>query len=98
MEHNKRPSLEECFSIIDKAIDNEAKQLIINTDPDEVPYTFHFTLGMWIRNEIITRYDLRAEDLFIVKDAIDSLLLNNPDAMSGQIILHYQQHLISQLS
>lgn len=88
---NKKPNLEECYAMIDAAVSQEDKNLIMaSTDTIE----FHFTLGMWIRNNLIYKYDLEYDDLFINERGL-FLNLHHPDDLSTDIIDAYKEYLIN---
>ena len=86
----------ECFAILDKNLSKEDKKAIIEAKDD---IEFHFTLGMWIRNNWI--YPMNKDELmelikqFVRGDEEDmlSFIWLEPDTVSSIIIESYQKHL-----
>ncbi len=78
----------EAYAQLDEMLSEEDKKAIMNGDPFE----FHFSLGMWIRNNWI--YEQEEAD---VKHLVE-LFSNDPefwfaDELSGDIIKDYKRHL-----
>ena len=81
-------SKREAYAQLDEMLSEEDKKAIMNGDPFE----FHFSLGMWIRNNWI--YDQEEAD---VKHLAELFGEDSPffqaDDLSGRIIESYQRHL-----
>ena len=78
----------EAYAQLDAMLSEEDKSAIMNGDPFE----FHFTLGMWIRNNWI--YEQEEADVKHLAELFskypDFLV---PDELSGDIIKDYKKHL-----
>jgi len=69
-------------------LSEEDKSAIMNGDPFE----FHFTLGMWIRNNWI--YEQEEEDMKRLAKAFRTeMLFFEADSLSEKIIEYYQRYL-----
>ena len=78
----------EAFAQLDAMLSEEDKNAIMNGDPIE----FHFTLGMWIRNNWI--YEQEAEDVKRLAKAFRTeMLFFEADDLSMKIIEYYQRYL-----
>jgi len=78
----------ETYAQLDEMLSEEDKNAIMNGDPFE----FHFTLGMWIRNNWI--YEQEEEDV----KHLAELFSKDPvflfaDELSSDIIKDYKKHL-----
>ena len=78
----------EAYAQLDEILSEEDKNAIMNGDPFE----FHFTLGMWIRNNWI--YEQEEADV----KHLAALFSKEPefyfaDELSGDIIKDYKRHL-----
>ena len=78
----------EAFAQLDAMLSEEDKSAIMNGDPIE----FHFSLGMWIRNNWI--YEQKEADVKHLAELFskypDFLI---PDDLSSDIIKDYKKHL-----
>ena len=78
----------EAFAKLDAMLSEEDKSAIMNGDPFE----FHFTLGMWIRNNWI--YQQEEEDVKRLAKAFRTeMLFFEADSLSEKIIEYYQRYL-----
>ena len=78
----------EAFAQLDAMLSEEDKSAIMNGDPFE----FHFTLGMWIRNNWI--YGQEEEDVKRLAKAFRvDMLFFEADDLSMKIIEYYQRYL-----
>ena len=78
----------EAFAQLDAMLSEEDKNAIMNGDPIE----FHFTLGMWIRNNWI--YEQEAEDVKRLAKAFRTeMLFFEAGDLSMKIIEYYQRYL-----
>lgn len=78
----------EAFAQLDAILSEEEKRELAKSDPIE----YHFSLGMWIRNNWI--YEQNEEDVNRLAKAFrtDSILFD-PDSLSEKIIESYQRYL-----
>ena len=73
---------------MDAMLSEEDKSTIMNGDPIE----FHFSLGMWIRNNWI--YEQEEEDVKRLAKAFRTeMLFFEADSLSEKIIEYYQRYL-----
>ena len=78
----------EAFAQLDSLLSEEEKSELVKGDPIE----FHFSLGMWIRNNWI--YQQEEEDVKRLAKAFRTdLLFFEADELSGKIIEYYQRYL-----
>jgi hypothetical protein len=78
----------EAFAQLDAMLSEEDKSAIMNGDPIE----FHFSLGMWIRNNWI--YKQEEEDVKRLAKAFRTeMLFFEADSLSEKIIEYYQRYL-----
>ncbi len=78
----------EAFALLDAMLSEEDKSAIMNGDPIE----FHFSLGMWIRNNWI--YEQEEEDVKRLAKAFRTeMLFFEADSLSEKIIEYYQRYL-----
>ena len=78
----------EAFAQLDTMLGEEDKSAIMNGDPIE----FHFSLGMWIRNNWI--YEQEEEDVKRLAKAFRTeMLFFEADNLSEKIIEYYQRYL-----
>ena len=81
-------SKREAYAQLDEMLSEEDKKAIMNGDPFE----FHFTLGMWIRNNWI--YQQEEEDVKRLAKAFRTeMLFFEADSLSEKIIEYYQRYL-----
>ena len=79
---------QEAFAQLDAMLSEEDKSAIMNGDPIE----FHFSLGMWIRNNWI--YEQEEEDVKRLAKAFRTdMLFFEADNLSEKIIEYYQRYL-----
>ena len=86
---DKPKTKKECFAQLDEMLSDADKQGIMKTK-DLIE--FHFSLGMWIRNNWI--YDCSPEDAENLYKAfgVDTVICQ-PDELSSEIIEAYQKYL-----
>lgn len=90
----KPKSLIDCYHMIDAVLDADGKNIVMKTRESDIETAFHFSsLGLWIRNEIIRKHELKASELYDASD--DLVLLSDPDNMCCSIIKGYREHLIN---
>ena len=78
----------EAFAQLDEMLSEKDKNAIMNGDPIE----FHFSLGMWIRNNWI--YEQDEEDVKRLAKAFRTeMLFLEADDLSMKIIEYYQRYL-----
>ena len=87
---NKIPKTkEEAFAQLDALLSEEDKNAIVE---DKV-FDFHFSLGLWIRNNWIYG-DEKGIGLFAKEEA----LLQHPDSLSSDFLERYHDHLKRSMS
>ena len=78
----------EAFAQLDEMLSEKDKNAIMNGDPIE----FHFSQGMWIRNNWI--YEQEEEDVKRLAKAFRTeMLFFEADNLSEKIIEYYQRYL-----
>lgn len=78
----------EAFAQLDAMLSDKEKSELAKGDA----IAYHFTLGMWIRNNWI--YQQREEDVKRLAKAFRTeMLFFEADSLSGKIIEYYQRHL-----
>lgn len=86
---NKPKTRKECFALLDEMLSETDKKAIVEA---EDLIEFHFTLGLWIRNNWL--YDRSEEELESLSKAFG---VNAPyfeaDDLSLEILEAYQKHL-----
>lgn len=98
MENQIPKTKEECFAILDAMLSEKDKKVMIRKDY----FDYHFTLGLWIRNQWL--YPMNEEDylalsrVFAVdrkrfKLYIDNNIPISADELSGEIISRYIDYL-----
>lgn len=82
------PTKLEAFAQLDEMLSEEEKSELVKGDAIE----YHFSLGMWIRNNWI--YGQSEEDVSRLAKAfrVDTFIFH-PDDVSGKIIESYQRYL-----
>ena len=79
---------QEAFAQLDEMLSEKDKKDLVVGDAIE----FHFSLGMWIRNNWI--YKQKEEDVTRLAKAFRTdYIVFDPDGLSGKIIECYQRHL-----
>lgn len=83
---------EECFAQLDEMLSEEEKKALMENDD---LFDYHFTLGLWIRNNWIYPLNRIDEKTFMEMFVEDkrSLLFIHPDSMSSVIIEKYVEYL-----
>lgn len=79
-------TLEECFEALDRLLDDNDK-IEFARAPEEQLGMYHFSLGLWIRNNWIRPSKTRIAKLFFENGIYD------PDSMSHIIIVSYHRYL-----
>ena len=78
----------EVFAQLDEMLSEEEKRELVKRDPIE----YHFSLGMWIRNNWI--YEQEEEDVKRLAKAFRiEMLFFDADGLSEKIIEYYQRYL-----
>ena len=78
----------EAFAQLDAMLSEKEKSELVKRDPIE----YHFSLGMWFRNNWI--YEQEEEDVNRLAKAFRTdFILFDPDSLSGKIIESYQRYL-----
>jgi hypothetical protein len=78
----------EAFAQLDAMLSEDDKKALITGDAIE----FHFSLGMWIRNNWI--YEQDGEDVNRLAKAFRTdMVIFEADTLSGKIIEYYQRYL-----
>ncbi len=98
MNKNKPKTKEECFAQLDEMLSEEDKKALME---NEDLFDYHFTLGLWIRNNWI--YPMGDEELqSLMKQFVDEdkdspfgFMFIHPDQMSSTIIEKYVEYLIN---
>ncbi len=78
----------EAYAQLDEMLSEEDKRAIMNSGPFE----FHFSLGMWIRNNWIYEQDEECVTRLAKAFRTDYIVFD-PDSLSGKIIESYQRYL-----
>ena len=79
---------QEAFAQLDEMLSEEEKSKLVKSDAIE----FHFSLGMWIRNNWI--YEQSEEDVKRLEKAFRTeMLFFDADGLSEKIIESYQRYL-----
>jgi len=79
---------QEAYAQLDEMLSEAEKSKLVKSDAIE----FHFSLGMWIRNNWI--YEQDEEDVMRLAKAFrDDMWFVDPDSLSGKIIESYQRYL-----
>ena len=79
---------QEAFAQLDEILSEKEKNELVKGDAVE----FHFSLGMWIRNNWI--YEQKEEDVTRLAKAFRmDYIVFDPDGLSGKIIEYYQRYL-----
>ena len=79
----------EAFAQLDEMLSEEDKRNLVRSDPFE----YHFSLGMWIRNNWIDQQE--EEDIKRLAKAFRTeMLFFEADDLSMKIIEYYQRYLI----
>ena len=86
---NKPKTRKECFALLDEMLSETDKKAIVEA---EDLIEFHFTLGLWIRNNWL--YDRSEEELESLSKAfgVDAPYFAADD-LSSEILEAYQKHL-----
>ena len=86
---NKPKTKKECFAQLDKMLSEMDKKSIVEA---EDLIQFHFTLGLWIRNNWL--YDRSEEELESLSKAFGvDMPFFEADDLSSEILEAYQKHL-----
>ena len=79
----------ECFAQLDEMLSEEDKMAIMQA---EDTIEFHFSLGLWIRNNWL--YDSSPEDVKnLYKTFGLDTIISQPDELSSEILEAYQKYL-----
>jgi len=88
METKTPQTKQEAFAQLDAMLNDEQKSELAKSDPIE----YHFSLGMWIRNNWI--YEQEEEDVKRLAKAFRAeILFFDADGLSEKIIEYYQRYL-----
>ena len=86
---NKPKTKKECFALLDEMLSETDKKAIVEA---EGLFEFHFTLGLWIRNNWL--YDRSEEELESLSKAFGiDVPYYATDDLSSEILEAYQKHL-----
>jgi len=86
---NKPKTRKECFALLDEMLSETDKKAIVEA---EDLIEFHFTLGLWIRNNWL--YDRSEEELESLSKAFGvDVPYFATDDLSSEILEAYQKHL-----
>lgn len=78
----------DAFAQLDEILSEKEKNELVKGDAVE----FHFSLGMWIRNN--WTYEQNEEDITRLAKAFRTdYIVFDPDGLSGKIIEYYQRYL-----
>ena len=79
---------QEAFALLDEMLSEKDKSELVKSDPID----YHFSLGMWIRNNWI--YEQEEEDVKRLAKAFRiEMLFFDADGLSEKIIEYYQRYL-----
>jgi len=88
METKTPQTKQEAFAQLDAMLNDEQKSELVKGNPIE----YHFSLGMWIRNNWI--YEQEEEDVKRLAKAFRTeILFFEADSLSEKIIEYYQRYL-----
>ena len=88
MESKIPQTKQEAFAQLDEKLSEKDKKELANGEAIE----FHFSLGMWIRNNWI--YEQNEDDVTRLAKAFRmDYIVFDPDGLSGKIIEYYQRYL-----
>ena len=95
MEKRIPKTKEETFALLDAMLSDEEKKELMDC---EDTFVYHFTLGMWIRNNWLYPLNAEEEQAFVRMFADDDdssygIFSVHPDSMSSIIIESYQKYL-----
>ena len=79
--------LEDCFMEMDKMLSEDFIEIIKTEKEEEELFEYHFSLGLWLRNN----WGLWGESQ--LKDFFNSYEIYHPDDMSSIIIISYYRYL-----
>ena len=86
---DKPKTKKECFAQLDEMLSEEDKMAIMQA---EDTIKFHFSLGLWIRNNWL--YDSSPEDVKnLYKTFGLDTIISQPDELSSEILEAYQKYL-----
>lgn len=86
---DKPKTKKECFAQLDEMLSEEDKMAIMQA---EDTIEFHFSLGLWIRNNWL--YDSSPEDVKnLYKTFGLDTIISQPDELSSEILVAYQKYL-----
>ncbi len=87
--NDKPKTRKECFAQLDEMLSEEDKKTIVEA---EDTIEFHFSLGLWIRNNWL--YDCSPEDTEnLYKEFGLDTIISQPDELSSEILEAYQKYL-----
>lgn len=95
MEKRIPKTKEESFALLDAMLSDEEKKELMDC---EDTFIYHFTLGMWIRNNWLYPLNAEEEQTFVRMFADDDdssygIFSVHPDSMPSIIIESYQKYL-----
>jgi hypothetical protein len=86
---DKPKTKKECFAQLDEMLSEEDKMAIMQA---EDTIEFHFSLGLWIRNNWL--YDSSPEDVKnLYKTFGLDTIISQPDELSSELLEAYQKYL-----
>lgn len=86
---DKPKTKKECFTQLDEMLSEEDKMAIMQA---EDTIEFHFSLGLWIRNNWL--YDSSPEDVKnLYKTFGLDTIISQPDELSSELLEAYQKYL-----
>lgn len=80
---------QEAFAQLDEMLSEMDKDELVKGDALE----FHFSLGMWIRNNWIYKQDKEDVKRLVKEFKVDCMFFDDPDSISEKIIESYQRYL-----
>ena len=86
-EKNIPATMSDCYKALDQLLDTNQKEDIKKIENMDGLYVYHFSLGLWIRNNWIYPTDDRIARVFL------DLGFFHPDDMSQEIIRGYYYYL-----
>ena len=89
MNENLHKTKKVCFTLLNEMLSEEEKQAIVESKDVE---EFHFTLGLWIRNNWLYPQSLEETEELLKDFGVDPLFCH-PDDLSSTILKEYRKYL-----